>query len=128
MDRRTGDFELLRVLRDLIPHTPNSEDTDEIEKSKVKNTSSGGGTTEQKENRGGTGTGAGGERGDRSVDSNTAADDTKNVPKGPIFESETEALTKRMKSVKNLLGNRMSSAARTEVRTVRVFFVFHFSS
>jgi hypothetical protein len=108
MERRTGDFELLHVLRDVIPSFPieNNES-----KSRLKLLSKNG----DREKGAATGAGTGVNGG--ILDPASTEDSKKNSVSG-VYEGEGNAPVKASSSIRELLATRMSSTARTEVRTL----------
>ena len=123
MEKRSGECEMLRVLRALIPCPSSFESKTEGMKSSEKNYNNIN-TTPTSTNQpdrgiiGETGAGTGGTMGVEKNKKLEVKGNKSDSSVGPEihYESETEACTRRYKSVSDLLGRRMSSSARTEVQ------------
>ena len=131
MERRAGDFELLHVLSDIIPSfsIENNES-----KSKLKILSRGG----DREKGVGTGVGTGVGVNGGILDPVSTEDSKRSVVSG-MYEGEGNAALKASSNIRELLASRMSSTARTEVRSLctlyllsvindRIVFVFPYFS
>ena len=110
MGKRVGSFELLHVLKEIMPCTAV---TDIALDNSGKQTNSGATTssTTSSEIR------PKGEENNAVDQSTAAASDSRNVIISSVFESEQEISAKKMKRLQVLLKDRMSTMARTEVRT-----------
>ena len=123
MEKRSGECEMLRVLRALIPCPSSFESKTEGVKSSEKNYNNINTTPTSTSQRdrgivGETGAGTGGTMGVEKNKKLEVKGNKNDSSVGPEihYESETEACTRRYKSVCDLLGRSMSSSARTEVQ------------
>ena len=108
MGKRVGGFELLHVLKEIMPSTAITDNTLD-NKNKTNQGATTSSTTSAEIRPKGE---------ENTVDqSTTAASDSRNVIISSVFESEQEISAKKMQRLQVLLQDRMSTMARTEVRT-----------